>query len=165
MAHGVYEKMCRASYPDIKSVKDIPEYNIWRSRYEGLGKPPLKSLEELKAIWAQRQELKRKRREMRENGALSHRGTTDYVFFDPTGVFDDELKEVRKLYKSEGWRGHPQKALAEADVMYRHGYYTLEDYWALRERTINVWKGSCCEDAPIPSYSRDIEDEDDDTNY
>lgn len=164
MAHGQFEKMCKASYPNVKSILEIPKVHAWQYRWYTLGKPTLNSLDELIDLWNQKKEEKRKKRELYKTGLNGH-SLLDYVLFDPNDVFVDEVKEARKLYRSEGWLGRSQKSLAEADVMYRHHYYSLEEYWNIRDRIINIWKGKVCgDDSPIPSFSKDLEDEDEDAN-
>lgn len=59
---------------------------------------------------------------------IHHRLKVTYEQFDPTGVFDDEWREMRKFLKEQWYKGYELGKLTDLEIMLKHGGITWDEY-------------------------------------
>lgn len=63
-----------------------------------------------------------------QHPAIHHRLKVTYGQFDPTGVFDDEWREMRKFLKEQWYTGYELGKLTDLEIMLKHGGITWDEY-------------------------------------
>lgn len=129
-------QMAKQRYGD-----DASKYQNCSYRWRVLGKPDVKSLDELDELWNKRVEERRKHTEeykeyithvnpaasfMRKSQKLRH--MYDWLSYDSKGVFDDDVKYWYQWYLDSGYKSCQARRFAYLEVLKQHHVIDQDEY-------------------------------------
>lgn len=134
-------QMAKQKYGD-----DTHKYQNCSYRWRVLGKPDVKSIDELDELWNKRAEERKKHtEEYREY--TRHIGTSasfvkrtqklrhmfDWYTFDSNGTWDDEVREWYNWYLDSNYKSGMARRLAYLEVLKQHHILDQDEYFEMKE--------------------------------
>lgn len=129
-------QMAKQRYGD-----DASKYRNYSYRWCVLGRPDVKSLDELDELWNKRVEERKKQQEeykeyikhvntsaslVKKNQKLRH--MFDWYRFDSKGVFDDDVKYWYQWYLGSGYKSCYARRFAYLEVLKQHHVIDQDEY-------------------------------------
>lgn len=137
-------QIVKQQYGDINTA--TYHYQGYSYRWRKLGKPDIKSLDELEDLWNEHVEERKKHTEeykehsrhvgtsaplVKRNQKLRH--IYDWLTFDPSGVWDDEIKYWYAWYTDSGFKPCHARRLAYLEVLKQHHILDVDEYFEFKE--------------------------------
>ena len=123
------------------------KYQLLQYRWRKLGKPNVTSLEELDDLWNKHveerkvhaKEYKEYSKHINASASLVNKTTQklrhmyDWLVFDPSGVWDDEVREWYRFYSDSGYKACMARRLAYLEVLKQHRVIDTDEYFEAKE--------------------------------
>ena len=123
------------------------KYKSMTYRWQKLGKPSIKSLDELDELWNKHRTVEKEKAEdnkkhvkeqqlgkslfVKKTGKIRHLDI--WKTFDPNGVWDDEVKEWYFWYRNDGYSPQMSRRLAYIEVLKQHHMLDADEYFDFKE--------------------------------